>query len=37
MFGESARLSPGSHTVVAFASTTANATARAWAFRVAVR
>jgi hypothetical protein len=37
MFGETARLAPGAHTVVAFASTTAGATARAWAFRASVR
>jgi hypothetical protein len=37
MFGETPRLSSGPHTVVAFASTIANATARAWAFRAAVR
>jgi hypothetical protein len=37
MFGESSRLAPGPHTVVAFASTTAGATARAWAFRANVR
>jgi hypothetical protein len=37
MFGETSRLAPGAHTVVAFASTTAGATARAWAFRAGVR
>ena len=37
MFGETRRLAPGPHTVVAFASTSANATARAWAFRAVVR
>jgi hypothetical protein len=37
MFGETSRLTPGPHTVVAFASTTASATARAWAFRAVVR
>jgi hypothetical protein len=37
MFGETSRLTPGPHTVVAFASTTAGATARAWAFRAIVR
>jgi hypothetical protein len=33
MFGETSRLSPGAHTVVAFASTVASASARAWSFR----
>jgi hypothetical protein len=33
MFGETARLSPGPHTVIAFASTAAHAAARAWSFR----
>jgi hypothetical protein len=33
MFGETARLSPGAHTVIAFASTAAHAAARAWSFR----
>jgi hypothetical protein len=37
MFGETPRLTPGLHSVVAFASTTAAATARAWAFRAVVR
>jgi hypothetical protein len=33
MFGETARLSPGRHTVIAFASTAAHAAAQAWSFR----
>jgi hypothetical protein len=33
MFGESAPLSPGAHTVIAFASTAAHAAANAWSFR----
>lgn len=33
MFGETAQLSPGAHTVIAFASTAAHAAARAWSFR----
>jgi hypothetical protein len=33
MFGETAQLSPGPHTVIAFASTAAHAAARAWSFR----
>jgi hypothetical protein len=33
MFGETASLTPGEHTVVAFASTAAHAAARAWSFR----
>lgn len=37
MFGETSRLTRGLHSVVAFASTTAAATARAWAFRAVVR
>jgi hypothetical protein len=37
MFGETASLAGGAHTVVAFASTNANASARAWAFRAQVR
>jgi hypothetical protein len=37
MFGETSRLRRGQHSVVAFASTAASATARAWAFRAAVR
>lgn len=37
MFGETATLSPGRHHVVAFASTAANAAARAWPFQSKVR
>jgi hypothetical protein len=37
MFGETSGLRRGHHSVVAFASTSASATARAWAFRVGVR
>jgi hypothetical protein len=33
MFGETAQLSPGVHTVIAFASTAAHAAAQAWSFR----
>jgi hypothetical protein len=33
MFGETSSLTPGEHTVVAFASTAAHAAARAWSFR----
>jgi hypothetical protein len=33
MFGETASLSPGAHTVIAFASTAAHAAAQAWSFR----
>lgn len=37
MFGETPTLSPGSHTVIAFASTAAHAAARAWPFQAKVR